>query len=156
MTSPTIRRQRAYERQQPPAQPIFTSVRPYVDWQQNLIQGFEEWHAERVRHRHSRTGRHSTEATDFVVGQAGPSRYEALLARRQSGRNTERQRMEEEEFYMGQRLRVEEKEKAQRRVYEAWQQQQQMERERRAREAIEQNLQNQRNLAEHQRAYDLW
>jgi hypothetical protein len=58
MTSPTIRRQRVYERQQPPAQPIFTSVRPYVDWQQNLIQGFEERHAERVRHRHSRTGRH--------------------------------------------------------------------------------------------------
>jgi hypothetical protein len=64
-----------------------------------------------------------TEATDFVVGQAGPSHYETLLARRQSGRNAERQRMEEQEFYMGQRLKVEEKEEAQRRVYEAWQQQ---------------------------------
>jgi hypothetical protein len=52
--------------------------------------------------------------------------------------------MEEEEFHMRQRLRVEEKENTQRRVYEAWHQQQQMERERHAREAMKQNLQNQR------------
>jgi hypothetical protein len=45
--------------------------------------------------------------------------------------------MEEEEFCIGRRLRVEEKEEAQRRVYEAWQQQQQMERERPAREAMD-------------------
>jgi len=61
MTSPSIRRQRAYDQQRPIPQPNFGApptvppqpgpVQKYTNWEENLLQGFNRSHAERLRQR---------------------------------------------------------------------------------------------------------
>ena len=86
MTSPSVRRQREYNRQEPIPQPNFggpvnmgpmAAAGPYapvqqrVNWQESLAQGFQARHAQRLQNRGGRRQR-QTEGTPMAAGPSAP------------------------------------------------------------------------------------
>ena len=72
MTSPSVRRQREYDRQQPIPQPHFGFGAPAqarVNWQERLEQGFQTRHAQRMQNRGAQHGRRDERPAPV----AGPS-----------------------------------------------------------------------------------
>ena len=72
MTSPSVRRQREYDRQQPIPQPHFGFGAPAqarVNWQERLEQGFQTRHAQRMQNRGAQRGRRDERPAPV----AGPS-----------------------------------------------------------------------------------
>ena len=74
MTSPSIRRQREYDHQQPIPQPNFgepsnAPAQGKIDWQQRFEQGFQSQHALRLQNH----GRHCPEPNESLPAAAGPS-----------------------------------------------------------------------------------